>query len=239
MEIWPAIDIRGGKCVRLKQGDYNKETVYGDSPAEMAKLWVSQGARRLHLVDLDGAKFGQPINISAVEEIVHAVDVPCELGGGIRTEETICELLDIGLHRLVIGTYALKESEWFLEMCMRFPHKLALGIDARDGRVATDGWLHTSSTTAVQLAKDYAETPLAAIIFTDIATDGMMKGPNIPATQLVKSVTPCPVICSGGVTTLDNVHQLREAGIHGCIIGRSLYERTISLPHAIDAACDY
>ena len=239
MEIWPAIDIRGGKCVRLKQGDYNRETVYGDSPVEMAKRWVSQGARRLHLVDLDGAKVGQPMNKTAIEKILSAVDVPCELGGGIRTEETICELLDIGIERLVIGTYALKEPEWFQEMCTRFSGKLVLGIDARDGKVATDGWLQTSSTTAVQLAKDYAEMPLASIIFTDIATDGMMKGPNIPATQLMKSVTSCPVICSGGVTTLDNVHQLQEAGIHGCIIGRALYERTISLPHAIDAAFDY
>ncbi len=238
MEIWPAIDIRGGKCVRLQQGDYNRETVFGESPAKMAEYWAEQGARRLHLVDLDGAKDGRPTNIESVKEIIEAVEIPCEIGGGIRDEETICRLLEIGLSRLVIGTVALKQPVWFREMCQSFPGKLSLGIDARGGMVATDGWLETSETPAVVLAEQYTDLPLASIIFTDIATDGMMQGPNIPATQLLRESVSVPVICSGGITTLDDVRRLHDAGIFGCIIGRALYEKTIDLPEAIDAAFD-
>ncbi len=238
MEIWPAIDIRGGKCVRLQQGDYNRETVFGESPAKMAEYWAEQGARRLHLVDLDGAKDGRPTNIEFVEEIIDTVEIPCGIGGGIRDEETICRLLEIGLSRLVIGTVALKQPVWFREMCQRFPGKLSLGIDARNGMVATDGWLETSEIPAVVLAEQYTDLPLASIIFTDIATDGMMQGPNIPATQLLRESVSVPVICSGGITTLDDVRRLHDAGIFGCIIGRALYEKTIDLPEAIEAAFD-
>ncbi|MGL6196229.1 MAG: 1-(5-phosphoribosyl)-5-[(5-phosphoribosylamino)methylideneamino]imidazole-4-carboxamide isomerase [Thermoguttaceae bacterium] len=239
MEIWPAIDIRGGKCVRLRQGDYAQETVYGESPVEMADHWVMQGARRFHLVDLDGAKNGKPTNIDVVEEIINTVEVPCEIGGGIRDEDTICRYLEIGIERIVIGTFALKQSVWFMEMCERYPNKLALGIDARNGMVATDGWLTTSETSAIELARQYAELPLASIIFTDIATDGMLSGPNIPATLQMKESVPIPVICSGGVTTIDDVKKLQHAGIHGCIIGRALYEATIKLPEAVNVAFDF
>src|SRR5687767_2060223 len=156
MQIWPAIDLRGGKCVRLRQGDYERETVYGEDPAAMARRWVQEGATCLHLVDLDGAKDGALVNLPAIEAIVAAVDVPCELGGGIRDEAAIERLLAIGLARLVIGTRALKEPDWYRTVLRRYPGKLALGIDAKSGFVATDGWLETSSTSAVDLARQFS-----------------------------------------------------------------------------------
>ena len=238
MEIWPAIDIRGGNCVRLQQGDYARETVFGENPAEMAKFWVSQGAKRLHLVDLDGAKDGKPTNFDCIAQLVKAVDIPCELGGGIRDEQTIERLLGIGLARLVIGTLALKQPEWFREMCGKYPGKLVLGIDAKNGFVATDGWLETSSTPAVTLAKQFETSPLAAIVYTDIATDGMMKGPNLPEMKAMQQQVKVPVVASGGVTTINDVRNLAEAGLAGCIIGRALYEKTIELPEAIETAGD-
>ena len=233
MEIWPAIDIRGGNCVRLQQGDYARETVFGENPAEMAKYWVSQGAKRLHLVDLDGAKDGKPTNFDCIAELVKAVDIPCELGGGIRDEQTIDRLLNIGLARLVIGTLALKQPEWFRDMCDKYPGKLVLGIDAKNGFVATDGWLETSSTPAVTLAKQFENAPLAALVYTDIATDGMMKGPNLPEMKAMQQQVNVPVVASGGVTTIDDVRNLSDAGLAGCIIGRALYEKTIALPEAM------
>ena len=151
MQIWPAIDLRGGKCVRLRQGDYGRETVYGDDPAAMAKKWVSEGAACLHLVDLDGARDGSNANLAAVKAIVKAAGIPCELGGGIRDDGTIEKMLSLGLSRLVVGTKALKEPDWFRTACQTFPGKLALGIDAKNGRVATDGWLETSETAAIDL----------------------------------------------------------------------------------------
>ncbi|OHB80456.1 MAG: 1-(5-phosphoribosyl)-5-[(5-phosphoribosylamino)methylideneamino]imidazole-4-carboxamide isomerase, partial [Planctomycetes bacterium RBG_16_64_12] len=181
MEIWPAIDLRGGKCVRLRQGDYDRETVFGDDPAAMARHWVELGAERLHLVDLDGAREGRPGNLAGVTAILQAVDVACELGGGIRSEEVIGQLLQLGLRRLVVGTRALKEPDWFRRMCRKFPDRLVLGIDARGGRVATDGWRETSDMAAVDLARQFAGEPLAAIVYTDIASDGMMVGPNVAA----------------------------------------------------------
>ncbi|MCL2624430.1 MAG: 1-(5-phosphoribosyl)-5-[(5-phosphoribosylamino)methylideneamino]imidazole-4-carboxamide isomerase [Planctomycetaceae bacterium] len=238
MEIWPAIDIRGGKCVRLRQGDYAQETVFGENPAEMAKFWVAQGAKRLHLVDLDGAKDGRPTNFDCIAALVRAVDIPCELGGGIRDEQTIRSLLAIGLARLVIGTLALKQPDWFREMCNKYPDKLVLGIDAKNGFVATDGWLETSSTPAVTLAKQFESSPVAAIVYTDIATDGMMQGPNLPEMQAMQQQVAVPVVASGGVTTLDDVKNLAKAGLAGCIIGRALYEKTILLPEAIAVAGD-
>lgn len=236
MEIWPAIDLRGGQCVRLQQGDYNKETVFGANPADMALRWASEGGRFLHLVDLDGAKDGKPVNLPSVKAILQKVDIPCELGGGIREESVIRQLLEAGLTRAVIGTLALKQPEWFADMCRKFPGKLVLGIDARNGMVATDGWLETSSTDAIELAKTYAALPLAAIVYTDIATDGMMKGPNVSAMGAMQAALDVPVVASGGVTTLDDVSRLKHAGMAGAIIGRSLYEGRILLPEAIAIA---
>ncbi len=236
MEIWPAIDLRGGKCVRLKQGDYGRETVFGEDPAEMARHWVGQGAQRFHLVDLDGAREGRPINLASIRAIVDSSGVPCELGGGIRDEQTIEQLLGIGLMRLVIGTSALKEPDWFRRMCGRFPGKLVLGIDAREGRVATEGWLETSETSAVELARQFAGEPIAAIIYTDIATDGMLSGPNVAAMAQMQAAVEIPVVASGGVKDKNDVAELAAAGMAGCIIGRALYEGTISMADALAAS---
>lgn len=236
MQVWPAIDLRGGKCVRLRQGDYKRETVYGDDPAAMARQWVGQGATCLHLVDLDGAKDGQCVNFEAVERIVSAVDVPCELGGGIRDEPTIEKYLKLGLVRLVIGTRALKEPDWFRGMCRKYPGQLALGIDAKGGLVATDGWQETSSRKAIDFARDFAAEPLSAIIYTDIARDGMLQGPNHAAMAEMKSAVQVPVIASGGITTADDIRQLAQLSLDGCIVGRALYEGTLSLAEALEAA---
>jgi phosphoribosylformimino-5-aminoimidazole carboxamide ribotide isomerase len=236
MQIWPAIDLRGGKCVRLRQGDYQRETVYGDDPGEMARRWVGQGATCLHLVDLDGARDGSSANLKAVQEILAAVSVPCELGGGIRDDGAIERLLGMGLARLVIGTRALKEPDWFRGVVRRFPGKLALGIDAKGGLVATDGWLKTSTTRAVELARQFAGEPLAAIIYTDIARDGMLEGPNLDAMAEMSAAVEIDVIASGGVTTGDDVRRLAALGVAGCIVGRALYEGTLTLGSAIEAA---
>jgi phosphoribosylformimino-5-aminoimidazole carboxamide ribotide isomerase len=236
MRVWPAIDLRGGKCVRLKQGDYQRETVYGDDPAAMARQWVGQGARCLHLVDLEGARDGSTANYEAVRQIVTAIDVPCQLGGGIREEATIARYLKLGLTRLVVGTRALKEPDWFRQMCRRFPQQLALGIDAKEGLVATDGWRNTSTTSAIEMARQFAAEPLAAIIYTDISRDGMLQGPNLAAMTEVHAAVDVPVIASGGVTTAADVRELAQIGLDGCIIGRALYEGTLTLADALAAA---
>lgn len=243
MEIWPAIDLRGGHCVRLRQGDYQRETVFGDDPAAMARHWVDLGAERLHLVDLDGARGGRPGNLPSVRSILEAVDVPCELGGGIRDEQTIRELLGSepdsepgrGLGRLVIGTLAIREPDWFRRMCRKFPGKLVLGIDARDGMVATDGWLQTSRTEATELARGFAGEPIAAVVYTDIATDGMLSGPNTRAMAEMQRAVDWPVVASGGITSKEDVARLAAVPMAGCIIGRALYEGTLTLPEAIAA----
>jgi phosphoribosylformimino-5-aminoimidazole carboxamide ribotide isomerase len=236
VEIWPAIDLRGGKCVRLRQGDYRQETVFGDDPAAMARHWVDLGAKCLHLVDLDGAREGQPANLPSVRSIVQAVPVPCELGGGIRSEESIRDLLELGLRRLVIGTLALREPDWFRQMCRQFPGRLVLGIDARGGRVATEGWQSTSDVAATELARRFAGEPLAAIVYTDIATDGMMAGPNVAEMAAMRAAVDWPVVASGGVTTKDDVARLAAVPMAGCIIGRALYEGPLTLPEALAAA---
>jgi phosphoribosylformimino-5-aminoimidazole carboxamide ribotide isomerase len=236
MQIWPAIDLRGGKCVRLQQGDYNRETVFGDDPAEMARRWVREGADRLHLVDLDGARDGLAANKRAVESILAAVDVPCQLGGGVRSDEAIDHWLAIGITRLVVGTRALKEPDWFRSACHRNPGRLVLGIDARDGMVATDGWREVSHVAAIDLASNWVDEPLAAIVYTDISRDGMMAGPNFQAMGEMRRAVSLPVVASGGVTTCDDVKRLAEIGMAGCIIGRSLYEGSLQLGEAIAAA---
>ena len=236
MQIWPAIDLRGGKCVRLRQGDYQRETVYGDDPAEMARRWIDQGADCLHLVDLDGARDGSLANLAAVEAIVAAVDVPCELGGGIRDEQTIDRLLQVGLARLVVGTRAVCEPDWFRNVCRKNAGKLALGIDAKGGLVATNGWLTTSTTPAIELARQFAGEPLAAIIYTDIAKDGMLQGPNFDAMAEMNAAVDVDVVASGGVASPADIRRLAQIGLAGCIIGRALYEGTLSLPDALAAA---
>lgn len=236
MQILPAIDLRGGKCVRLQQGDYDRQTVFGDDPAEVARRWVEQGGEILHLVDLDGAKDGTPVNAESVRSILDAVSVPCQLGGGVRSEATIREWLDCGIERLVIGTQAVKQPEWFESMCRAFPNRLVLGLDARDGKLATEGWLEASEQAAIDAAHKFADLPIAAIVYTDIARDGMMAGPNLEAMADMQNRADFPVIASGGVSTAEDVTQLAAVPMDGAIIGRALYEGTLTLPAAIEAA---
>lgn len=241
MEIWPAIDLRHGRCVRLRQGDYNQETVFGEDPAAMARHWVEAGAKRLHLVDLDAAR-NEPSqeNRDAIISILEAVDVPCQLGGGVRDDGAIRSLLNIGLRRLIVGSAALKNPEWFALACDAYPDRLVAGIDARNGMVATDGWLETSETRATDLIADLRKRTanIAAVVYTDIARDGMMSGPNLDALKQIHAASDIPVVASGGVTTLDDVQSLVEAGIPAAIIGRSLYEGVIDLETANKIAGD-
>jgi phosphoribosylformimino-5-aminoimidazole carboxamide ribotide isomerase len=229
LKIYPAIDIRGGRCVRLRQGDYGQETVFGDDPAAMACRWVKEGAEYLHIVDLDGAREGRPINGEAIRRIVSESGVPCQLGGGLRSEADIQQALSWGLARVVVGTRALRELGWLESMSGRFPGKIVLGIDAKQGKVATDGWLQVSEVLAVELAAKYSRLPLAALVYTDIARDGMMQGPNVEAMSEMVRATSLPVIASGGVSKNEDVKQLLKTGVAGCIIGRALYEGTVNL----------
>jgi phosphoribosylformimino-5-aminoimidazole carboxamide ribotide isomerase len=236
MQIWPAIDLLGGKCVRLRQGDYGRSKTFHDDPKAVAERWIAEGARCLHLVDLDAAKTGSPTNLKAIEGILQAVDVPCQLGGGVRNEATIDRLLDLGVARLVVGTAALKRPDWFATVCRAHPDQLVLGIDARDGRVATDGWTETSDQAATQLAARFDDLPLAGIVYTDIATDGMLSGPNVPAMAAMRSAVRTPVIASGGVTSLADITDLAAVGVAGCIIGMALYEGRLTLTQALAEA---
>ncbi len=237
MQILPAIDIRGGRCVRLRQGDYQQETVFSDDPAAMARRWVEQGATCLHLVDLDGAKEGRPVNGPSVQAVVNAANVPCQLGGGLRTEADIDAALGWGVERVVIGTRALQSPQWFEGLCRRFPGKIVLGIDAKNGQVATDGWLRVSEMSALELAKRFAGLPVAALVSTDIGRDGMMAGPNLDALADMVAAVAWPVIASGGVTRADDVGRLAAVGVAGCIIGRALYEGRINLKDIITQYC--
>ncbi len=241
MEIWPAIDLRHGKPVRLRQGDYDQQTVFGDDPVDFAKRWQTAGARRLHLVDLDAARGDDPTaNREAVRRIVGETGLPCQMGGGVRDEETIEALISLGLSRLVVGSAALKQPEWFAGMCDAHPGKLAAGIDARDGMVATDGWLETSTTPAIDLAQDLRERTdnIVAIIYTDIARDGMMRGPNFDGLAQMAGATDIPLVASGGVTTLDDVRKLVTMEMPAAIVGRSIYDGVMKLEEVLDVAGD-
>jgi len=233
MQVIPAIDLRGGHCVRLHQGDFDQETIFGDDPAAMAARWESEGATRIHLVDLDGAKAGHPIHVEAVRQIVARVGVPCQLGGGIRDEATIAAWLEAGIERIVVGTQALRDPEWFGHMARAYPDRLLLGLDARDGLVAAQGWLETSGTEALMLARRFDSLPIAGIIYTDIARDGTLEGPNLPATRALAEAVRSPVIASGGVGTLEDLVRLADLPIAGCIIGRALYDGRFTLRSAL------
>ncbi len=221
--------------MRLAQGDYARETVYSADPAETARRWAEHAAL-LHLVDLDGARAGSLVNLEAVHEIVAAArdkGAFCELGGGIRSEADIEAALDAGVQRLVIGTKALKEPDWFAEMVRKYKNTLLLGLDARDGKVAAEGWLETSERRAVDLVRRFEETWIGGIVYTDIARDGMMEGPNFAAVEEMTKATKHGVIASGGVTTIGDVRRLSKLNVEGCIIGRALYEGTIDLAEAV------
>lgn len=242
LEILPAIDLRDGKCVRLRQGDYNQETIFGDDPASMAERWASQGATRLHLVDLDGAKTGKPENLQAVRGILESVNIPTQLGGGVRSEETIVALLDAGVGRVIIGTKALREPDWFAELASKYPQKLVLGLDARDGKVATEGWLETSETDAKELAQRFVGVPIGAVVYTNIANDGMMQGIDPDTLDDLEALADMglPTIASGGVTTLQDIRNLaaihaRQPHLVGAITGRALYDGAFDVVEAIAA----
>lgn len=238
MQIWPAIDLLGGKCVRLQQGDYNRETVFADDPLIMAKKWRDAGTEFLHIVDLDGAKDGSQVNLDCIRRIVQETELVCQVGGGVRDEAAINRLLGLGLSRVVVGTRALREPEWFASMADKYPQQLVLGIDARDGRVATDGWLQTSTTLATQLARQVAALTdhVAAIVYTDIARDGMLTGPNLEQLREMQTATSIPVVASGGVSSIEDIVRLKEMSTHGCIVGRALYEGRFTLEELLQFA---
>lgn len=239
MQVIPAIDLRGGRCVRLKQGDYDRETIFGDDPGEMAARWEREGGTRIHLVDLDGAKSGRPVNVEAVRQILRRVKVPCQLGGGVRDEATIESWLSEGIERVIVGTQALKDPEWFRLMAKKYPGKLVLGLDAREGRVATAGWLEDSTVEAATLAERFDDLPLGGLVYTDIACDGMLEGPNLIATEALARRLKTPVIASGGVGSLDDLERLAALPVAGCIVGRALYDGRFGLPEARVRAGDH
>jgi phosphoribosylformimino-5-aminoimidazole carboxamide ribotide isomerase len=236
VELWPAIDLRGGKCVRLRQGDYGQETVFGDDPVAMARDFVAAGARRLHIVDLDGARDGVPTQAGLVARMVTAAGVPCQLGGGIRSRDAVAAYLDAGVARVVVGSLAIERPELLEAVATEFPDRIVLGLDARDGRVAVRGWLETSAVTAVDVARRHAELPLAAVVYTDIARDGMLNGPNLRALADLMAAVALPVVASGGVANAADIRRVAEAGAKGCIVGRALYAGAVTLDEALAAA---
>ncbi|MCX5898841.1 MAG: 1-(5-phosphoribosyl)-5-[(5-phosphoribosylamino)methylideneamino]imidazole-4-carboxamide isomerase [Proteobacteria bacterium] len=239
MIIIPAIDLKGGQCVRLSQGDMDRATVYSENPAEMAKTWQSMGAQRIHVVDLNGAVSGQPKNRDAIIAIVSAVSVPVQLGGGIRGIETIKEYFSCGIDRVILGTAAIKDPLFLEESCRTWPGKIIVGIDATDGMVCVQGWTEKTAMSVVDLVKKIEHLPLAAIVFTDIKRDGMLTGPNIESTAQLARSTHIPVIASGGVSRIEDIEALltvEQFGVSGVIIGRALYTGNLDLRECIRIA---
>ncbi|WP_408956083.1 1-(5-phosphoribosyl)-5-[(5-phosphoribosylamino)methylideneamino]imidazole-4-carboxamide isomerase [Natroniella sp. ANB-PHB2] len=236
MEIIPAIDIRNGNCVRLYKGDFEQETVYGE-PIEMAKLWANKGATRLHIVDLDGALDGKPKNIELIKEIVETIEIPIQVGGGIRTKEIIQEYLEIGVERVIIGTAAIENPQLVVEAIKEFgSERIVVGIDAKDGLVATEGWLETSDTTAVTLGQEMKERGVEWVVYTDIDKDGTLSGPNLEATEKLAEETGLKVVASGGVSSLEDIKNLKkieEAGVKAVITGKALYSNNLKLEEAL------
>lgn len=236
MILIPAIDLKEGHCVRLRQGNMDDSTVFSDDPVSMAAKWEAQGCKRLHLVDLDGAFEGEPVNADVIEEICNSFPhLPIQIGGGIRKIETVESYLEAGVSYVILGTMAVKRPEFITELCAEFPGKIIVGIDARNGMVAVHGWAEHSDRRAQELALQFEDEGVAAIVYTDISRDGMMQGVNVEATRKLAESIHVPVIASGGVTDMDCIVKLnavKHSGIEGIIIGRALYERTISLPDA-------
>ena len=239
MIIFPAIDLKDGRCVRLEQGRPDKEKVYSGDPAEMARNWASQGAEWLHVVDLDGAFTGEPKNLVALEAIRAAVEIPIQFGGGNRTTDTLTRIFDVGVSRAVLGTAALQSPEFLNKACSEFGDKIAVGIDARDGKVAIEGWSDVTDTDAVEFGNAVAELGAGLIIYTDISRDGMMSGPNIDALKKMAEGVSISVIASGGVSSLSDVETISSMAsdrIVGMIIGKALYEGSFTLRRALDIA---
>ena len=238
MQIIPAIDLLQGSCVRLHQGDYDQVTRFSDDPVAQALHWQQLGAERLHLVDLDGARSGEPSNDAAVKAITSALSIPVQLGGGVRSLERAEELLSFGLDRVILGTVALEKPELVEQLAARHPNRIVVGIDARNGKVATRGWITDTDTDATSLAKRFEGLGLAAIVSTDIATDGTLAGPNLEALRAMASASSTPVIASGGIGTVSDLLSLlplEPLGVRGVIVGRALYDGTVDLKEALEA----
>ncbi|MDY3298483.1 1-(5-phosphoribosyl)-5-[(5-phosphoribosylamino)methylideneamino]imidazole-4-carboxamide isomerase [Selenomonas sp.] len=239
MKIYPAIDIRGGKCVRLFKGDFAQETVFSDSPAAMAKQWAAQGAEYLHLVDLDGARAGRSENLTTVKEILAAVNIPVELGGGIRTMKNIDEVLKLGVRRVILGSVAVRDPELVREACAKYGDRIVVGIDAKDGIVAVDGWGVSGDVDVITLAKKMKDAGVRTIIYTDISRDGTLSGVNVEATAKLARESGVDVVASGGVKDLADIRALlpyERDGIEGVIVGKSIYTGSLDLKKAIALA---
>ena len=238
MIVFPAIDIRGGNCVRLTEGRFDQETVFAHNPAEMALRWQGEGGRFLHVVDLDGAVAGKPVNLHLVEQIVRAVSIPVQLGGGIRTLQTIDEILAVGVNRVILGSVAVKQPELVKEACRLYGDKVVVGIDAKDGLAAVEGWGVSGGVEAEELAKRMAAAGVQRIIYTDISRDGTLSGVNASATASLAKAAGIPVIASGGVGSLEDIAALQKAGngIEGVIVGKALYTGDVKLADALKIA---
>ena len=239
MIIYPAIDIRGGRCVRLTEGRFDAETVFADDPAEMALKWAGMGAEFLHLVDLDGALAGEGKNVPVIERILQSVNIPVQLGGGIRNLETIEKLLALGVTRLILGSAAVKNPQLVEEACKKYPGHIAVGIDAKNGDVAIEGWGKGSGVAATELAKKMAAYGVETIIYTDISRDGMLSGVNVEATAALARACGVPIIASGGVASLEDIRRVKAVeadGVQGCIIGKAIYTGAVNLKEALALA---
>jgi phosphoribosylformimino-5-aminoimidazole carboxamide ribotide isomerase len=237
MIIVPAIDLKGGKCVRLRQGRMDSATIFGDDPAAMAQQWAGMGAARMHVVDLDGSVEGRPATLESIQKIVQAIDIPVQVGGGIRDADIIRQYVDVGVETVILGTIAARNPQKVMEYISTFPGRVAVGIDARSGMVAVQGWTEGTELRAAELASMFAQTPPSWFIYTDIERDGMMQGPNIEATRAFAQSTATPVILSGGVTSMADVERilpLEEEGVRAIIIGRALYEGAIDLREVVN-----
>jgi phosphoribosylformimino-5-aminoimidazole carboxamide ribotide isomerase len=233
MQIIPAIDLKGGKCVRLYQGDYAQETIFSEDPVAIAQKWHEQGARRLHVVDLDGAASGEPRNLDVIEAIVKVTGLPIQLGGGIRTEETVIKLLSIGIQRVILGTIAIEQPDLVKKLCLQFHQAIIVSIDARDGLVATRGWKQPTTVSAIDLAKKLSMMGIPRIQYTDISRDGTLTEPNYAAMAELISNVKLPVLAAGGITILEHLQKLKLLGIEGAIIGKALYTGNIELKEAL------
>lgn len=236
MYVLPAIDLRDGKCVRLIQGEYHRQITYRDDPVAQAQDFIDAGAEWLHIIDLDGAKLGKIINIDAILAITAVGKLKIEVGGGIRNEESIAALLDNGIERVIVGTRAVTDFEWFSRMSEKYKGRMVLGLDARGSKVATEGWTKDHSEPLMDFARKADKLPLAAIIYTDIARDGMLTGPNIERTTALAKAVDTPVVAAGGVNIVDDITTLIPTGVAGVVIGRALYEGTLGLAEAIAAS---
>lgn len=234
MQLYPAIDMKNGRCVRLRQGEFKNITVYSENPEEIAALWQEKKATFLHLVDLDGALAGRSVNEETIKKIVSSVNIPVEIGGGIRSEEAVKNMLSLGVKRVIIGTKAVEEPEFLKDMVEKFgADAIAAGIDAKAGMVAIQGWEQVSTVTATELCLKMKEYGVKHIIYTDISRDGMLSGPNIPATKKLTLETGLDIIASGGVSCMEDLQSLYDAGISGAIIGKALYENRVDLEEAV------